>query len=62
MKTLYLLRGFSPDGARPVIFHELIHALEDQYFDLDARLEAVCLKMMAAPHLSMLLQNHTIRK
>lgn len=33
-KTLYLLEGFSPDGARPVIFHELIHALEDQHIGL----------------------------
>ncbi|MBD3163400.1 MAG: hypothetical protein GF328_14960 [Candidatus Latescibacteria bacterium] len=37
-KVLYVLRGFSPRGARPIIFHELIHALEDQYFDLGALL------------------------
>jgi hypothetical protein len=34
-KTLYLLEGFSPDGAKPVIFHELVHALEDQHIGLD---------------------------
>ncbi len=35
-RTFYLVRGFSGEGARPVIFHELVHALEDQYFDLQA--------------------------
>jgi hypothetical protein len=35
-KKLSVQRGFSPKGARPVILHELIHALEDQHFDLGA--------------------------
>ncbi len=33
-KVLYLVRGPSPAGARPVLFHELVHALEDQHYDL----------------------------
>jgi hypothetical protein len=33
-KTLHLVRGFSPSGARPVLFHELVHALEDQHYGL----------------------------
>jgi hypothetical protein len=33
-KVLYLVDGASIDGAKPVIFHELVHALEDQHFDL----------------------------
>ena len=39
-KTLSVQRGFSPKGSRPIILHELIHALEDQYFDLGGREEA----------------------
>ncbi|MCU0726423.1 MAG: hypothetical protein MUE73_11645 [Planctomycetes bacterium] len=33
-KTLYLVRGFSVSGAQPVLFHELVHALEDQHYGL----------------------------
>ncbi|MHC4472076.1 MAG: hypothetical protein ACYS99_14060 [Planctomycetota bacterium] len=33
-KTLYLVKGFSVEGSKPIIFHELVHALEDQYFAL----------------------------
>jgi hypothetical protein len=33
-KTLYLVRGFSASGAQPVLFHELVHALEDQHYGL----------------------------
>lgn len=35
-KALYLVRGFSPAGARPVLFHELVHAVEDQHYGLFA--------------------------
>lgn len=35
-RTLQIQRGFSLSGARPIILHELIHALEDQHFDLKA--------------------------
>jgi hypothetical protein len=42
-KTLYLLRGFSPEGARPVIFHELVHALEDQHIGLSILKESALL-------------------
>ncbi len=38
-KALYIVEGMTGDGQRPVILHELIHALEDQYVDLDARTE-----------------------
>src|SRR6185503_11826707 len=33
--TFYLIEGNDGRGARPIVFHELVHALEDQYFDLD---------------------------
>lgn len=32
-KQLYVVEGFSGDAARPIILHELVHALEDQYYD-----------------------------
>jgi hypothetical protein len=34
-RTFYHIEGNDGRGARPVIFHELVHAVEDQYFDLD---------------------------
>jgi hypothetical protein len=34
---LYCVEGASGEAQKPVILHELIHALEDQHFDLDAR-------------------------
>jgi len=35
-KTFYHIEGNDGRGARPVVFHELVHAVEDQYFSLDA--------------------------
>ena len=35
-KTFYHIEGNDGRGARPVVFHELVHAVEDQYFGLDA--------------------------
>jgi hypothetical protein len=32
--TFYLIEGKNDRGDRPIVFHELIHALEDQHFDL----------------------------
>jgi hypothetical protein len=40
-RTFYLIEGNEGAGARPILFHELVHALEDQYFDLDAFYRAV---------------------
>jgi hypothetical protein len=40
-QTLYVVEGASIQGAKPVIYHELVHALEDQYFQLDERKEAL---------------------
>lgn len=34
-KKLYLLAGTDPESMRPTIIHELLHALEDQYYDLE---------------------------
>lgn len=34
-KTLFIVAGFSPAEQRPVLVHELDHALQDQYFDLE---------------------------
>jgi hypothetical protein len=34
-KKLYVIDGLSVDAQRPTIFHELVHALEDQYIDLE---------------------------
>jgi hypothetical protein len=39
--TFYHIEGNDGRGARPVVFHELVHAVEDQYFHLDAFYEAV---------------------
>jgi hypothetical protein len=36
-KHLYLIEGMVGDGQKPVILHELVHALEDQYLDLEDR-------------------------
>ena len=36
-KKLYLIAGMTGEAQKPVILHELIHALEDQYYDLKAR-------------------------
>jgi len=36
-KELFVVEGFSGDAARPVLLHELIHALEDQHFDFQSR-------------------------
>jgi gas vesicle protein len=35
-RTFYHIEGNDGRGARPVVFHELVHAVEDQYFDIDA--------------------------
>ncbi len=37
--TFYLMEAFSGDLARCILSHELIHALDDQYFDLDKNLK-----------------------
>ncbi len=39
--TFYLIEGAEGGAARPIVFHELVHALEDQYFDLDGFYRAV---------------------
>jgi hypothetical protein len=36
-KVFSLVRGFPEDMCRPVVFHELIHAVEDQYYDFQER-------------------------
>ena len=40
-RTFYHIEGNDGRGAYPVVFHELVHAVEDQYFDLDAFYRAV---------------------
>lgn len=40
-KRLYIVDGLSVDAQRPTMLHELIHALEDQYIDLETRQKAV---------------------
>ncbi|MHC5012752.1 MAG: hypothetical protein ACYTG6_17705, partial [Planctomycetota bacterium] len=66
-KRLYLIEGMTGDAQKPVILHELVHALEDQYYDLKARSEAVeddydrsfvekCLQEGSAEHASHLYQ------
>jgi hypothetical protein len=40
-RTFYHIEGNDGRGARPVVFHELVHAVEDQYFDLDGFYKAV---------------------
>jgi hypothetical protein len=32
-KVFFLVEGFNADGSRPIVFHELTHAVEDQYYD-----------------------------
>jgi len=39
--TFYLMDSFGGDLARIILAHELTHALDDQYFDLDANLKKV---------------------
>jgi hypothetical protein len=36
-KRLYMIEGMAGDAQRPILLHELTHALDDQHFDLDAR-------------------------
>ncbi len=36
-KELFVVEGFAGDGARPVLLHELVHALEDQHFDYQSK-------------------------
>lgn len=40
-KRLYIIDGLSVEAQRPTMLHELVHALEDQYIDLEARQKAV---------------------
>ena len=40
-KRLYIIDGLSVEAQRPTMLHELIHALEDQYIDLETRQKAV---------------------
>lgn len=39
-EKMYLVEGMTGDAQKPVILHELVHALEDQYLDLKKRMEA----------------------
>lgn len=39
--TFYLMEGFDGDLARFILAHELVHALDDQLFDIDGTLERV---------------------
>ncbi len=38
-RHFYVVDGLSGDAQRPTILHELVHALEDQYFDLRKQVE-----------------------
>lgn len=40
-RTFCLVEGNDGRGAYPVVFHELVHALEDQHYDLDATYRSV---------------------
>jgi hypothetical protein len=40
-KKFYLMRTFTGDLARFILAHELTHALDDQYYDIDSRLPAL---------------------
>jgi len=40
-KRFYVVDGLTGEGQRPTILHELVHALEDQYIDLDVTLKRV---------------------
>jgi hypothetical protein len=35
-QVLYVVEGAAPDQAATVLYHELVHALQDQYMDLDS--------------------------
>ena len=35
-RTLYVVDGVAPESVAPVLAHELVHALQDQYVDLDS--------------------------
>ncbi len=49
-KVLYVVEGAAPDQATTVLYHELVHALQDQYMDLDSilRIEANSDRQLAA--------------
>ncbi len=38
-KVFFLVEGFAEDGSRPIVFHELTHAVEDQYYDYFDQME-----------------------
>lgn len=38
-KVFFLVRGMADDGSRPIVFHELTHAVEDQYYDYFDQME-----------------------
>jgi hypothetical protein len=40
-KRFYVIDGLTGDGQRPTILHELVHALEDQYIDLEKSQKAL---------------------
>jgi Zn-dependent peptidase ImmA (M78 family) len=40
-KRFYVIDGLTGDGQRPTILHELVHALEDQYIDLEKTQKAL---------------------
>ena len=40
-RTFYHIEGNDGRGAYPVVFHELVHAIEDQHFDLQAFYEGL---------------------
>ncbi len=39
--TLYVMEGLDPSLVEPVLAHEMVHALQDQYEDLDSLMSAV---------------------
>jgi hypothetical protein len=66
-RRLYLVEGMTGEAQKPVILHELVHALEDQHIDLKARTEAVkddydrifvekCIQEGSAEHAALLFQ------
>jgi hypothetical protein len=66
-RRLYLVEGMTGEAQKPVILHELVHALEDQHIDLKARTDRVkedydrvfvekCLQEGSAEHASNLYQ------
>lgn len=40
-ETFYLIEGQDGPGARPIVFHELVHAVEDQHYELDEMMRKV---------------------